>query len=426
MRIEWVNHASFVVQSGPIQLICDPWIEGTAFNNGWKLLSPTKFSYSDFSSISHIWFSHEHPDHFSPPNLRKIPEQYRRTITVLFHHTKDRRVINVCKSLGFRTEELPWEETVEIAPDFQLLCGTAGLIDSWLAIKAAGKMLLNMNDCVYDRPRELENVKSRVGKVDVLLSQFSYANWVGNPDDTATHMRHAERKRAELAKQVRLFRPTQLIPSASFVYFCHAENIFMNDQANRIRTIAQFAENTLGVETIVLYPGDVWELGNHKDSNASLVSYEADFASCQSTEPLTSPSISFNKLKETTEAFVSKCMKRNNPFLLRALPSAVVRINDLGMNVEFSYRTGLVEAAGRQPDISMSSDSLLYCVAYDWGGDTLAVNGRFQAPAGGDHRKFFRLLRVPAHNSCGNSFDFAFLGHKAIEKVRSAMAGNER
>jgi UDP-MurNAc hydroxylase len=97
MLIRWVNHASFLLETGKIKLICDPWIEGTAFNNGWRLVSPTKFAYQDFAVVTHIWFSHEHPDHFSPSNLRSIPEEFRRRITVLFHRTKGQAVDqNLC------------------------------------------------------------------------------------------------------------------------------------------------------------------------------------------------------------------------------------------------------------------------------------------------------------------------------------------
>src|ERR1700687_2667586 len=124
MLFEWVNHASFIVESGPVRLICDPWLEGTAFNNGWSLVAPTKLSYEDFASITHIWFSHEHPDHFSPPNLKKIPEEYRRKITVLFHETSDKRVAGVCRSLNFRVQELPNCGSVNLAGDFRILCGT--------------------------------------------------------------------------------------------------------------------------------------------------------------------------------------------------------------------------------------------------------------------------------------------------------------
>ena len=74
MKIIWVNHASFIFEHSNIRLICDPWLSGTAFNEGWHLLAETKFKLKDFSQITHIWISHEHPDHFSPATLKKIPK----------------------------------------------------------------------------------------------------------------------------------------------------------------------------------------------------------------------------------------------------------------------------------------------------------------------------------------------------------------
>ena len=64
MTLNFVNHASLVFSHGDIRLITDPWISGEVFHNGWSLLSKTKFTFSDFKNITHIWFSHEHPDHF--------------------------------------------------------------------------------------------------------------------------------------------------------------------------------------------------------------------------------------------------------------------------------------------------------------------------------------------------------------------------
>lgn len=92
MEITWVNHASFILSHNLIKLICDPWIEYNAFDNGWSLLSKSQINYNDFKDITHIWFSHEHPDHFSPPCLVKIPEKHRNKITILFQKQETKRL----------------------------------------------------------------------------------------------------------------------------------------------------------------------------------------------------------------------------------------------------------------------------------------------------------------------------------------------
>lgn len=422
MQMEWVNHASFVLRSDATHLICDPWIDGTAFNNGWSLLSPTRFTYADFANITHIWFSHEHPDHFSPQNLRNIPSDLRRRITVLFHETKDKRVVKLCQSLGFTVHELPDRKLFDVSPGLKVISGAHSLLDSWIAFFAEGKTILNMNDCASSSTRELEGIRRVTGNVDLLLSQFSYANWVGNPNDRATHRRHADKKLEEMAMQIRVFRPAHFIPFASFVVFSHAENFFMNHAVNRISDVYEFASHKLGVNAVVLYPGDIWTVGAPHDSAAAIQKYTMDFERALRTEPSTSPSVSLEKLRATAGAFVAKCMRNNNHRLLNLLPATVIRLTDLRCDVELSFRHGLVETSGKHPDIAISSDSLLNCLATDWGGETLLINGRLELPPGGKSRRFHWIFRVPRHNSYGSTFDFSFLGSQMFKKAKAIFA----
>ena len=113
---------------------------------------------------------------------------------------------------------------------------------------------------------------------------------------------------------------------------------------------------------------------------------------------------------------------RNERYLLNALVSSVVQIRDLGILVEFSYHHGLTEVTGKHPDIIMSSDSLLHCLSYDWGGECLAINGRYEVPRGGHPQLFFWIFRVPAHNRLGSTFDLAFLARQAVMRTVRAIA----
>src|SRR5205807_3141611 len=72
-----VCSSDLVLTARDVRLITDPWLFGSAFNNGWDLISETKFSLDDFREITHIWFSHEHPDHFAPPVLKAIDPAVR-------------------------------------------------------------------------------------------------------------------------------------------------------------------------------------------------------------------------------------------------------------------------------------------------------------------------------------------------------------
>ena len=178
MNIQFVNHSSFVVEHDNIVLMIDPWLEGRVFNNGWDLISQTQFKFEDFDKVTHIWFSHEHPDHFFPPNLNRISEAHRKNITVLFQETIDKRVINYCKKIGFKhVIELKPDTFEVLSPDLKVMCELYQEGDSWILIKSKDYTIFNTNDCGIRDKFAADKIQQQVGKIDLLLTQFSYAYW---------------------------------------------------------------------------------------------------------------------------------------------------------------------------------------------------------------------------------------------------------
>ena len=277
MKIKWVNHASYILEHKNIKLITDPWLFGSAFDGGWDLLIESKFTISDFQNITHIWFSHEHADHFAPWVLSKIPEEVRKKITVLFHETLDKRVLNFCKNLSFKTIELENKKKYTLADDFSIICGRMLSIDSWLFCEVNGLSILNLNDCVVKNYGLSRPIKKITGDVDILLTQFSYANWVGNPEEKKFRKFFALEVLNRVKFQIEVFNPTYTIPFASFVYFSHEENKYLNDSVNTIEGTCEFITDNTDSKPIVLYPGDCWDGFSKYPNQTSLAKYKKDY-----------------------------------------------------------------------------------------------------------------------------------------------------
>ena len=279
MKIIWVNHASFIFEHSNIRLICDPWLSGTAFNEGWHLLAETKFKFKDFSQITHIWISHEHPDHFSPATFKKIPKNLIENITVLYQFTEDKKVLNFIKKLGFKTIEIIPKIPLKIANDFYLISDKFGAEDSWLKIVTKDYSLLNMNDCPIRKKDDLNNLKRNIGKVDLLLTQFSYANWCGNKSQKISRKKEALVYLNQMLNQIEFLKPSTVIPFASYIYFCHEENFYHNDCINKISLVYKTIKNKTNADCNVLYPGDTWEIGELYNSAKSIKNYDKDYDS---------------------------------------------------------------------------------------------------------------------------------------------------
>jgi hypothetical protein len=422
MKLEWVNHAGFLARAGAVGLLCDPWIEGFVFDNSWALISPTTFRYDDFERVTHIWFSHEHPDHFLPPNLKRIPANVRAGITVLFKETKDKRVFRFCRGLGFKAvEELPHAAWVDLAPDFSVFCQPIDRGDSWVAIRTEGHTILNLNDCIYLTEDLLKPLLTQIGKVDTLITQFSYASWWGNADEPEKWIQAAKDTLVKIEREVRVFQPRQTVLSASFVYFCHQENVFMNEHINRVEDAYAYLKQNAATDVVVLYPGDVWEPGTAWDSTVALDRYRADYrTSLQDPVKVTTSSVTLEDLVSASGSFVRTLRRNNSRLLLSRLPEVLIWLEDLEVALRFDL-TGLHRIPNRPSkvyDIALGSEALRYCLRFPWGGETLMINGRFRAPAGGDHYKFLHWFTIAQANSRATYYNRDYYLGRVIQKLK--------
>jgi UDP-MurNAc hydroxylase len=422
-EITWVNHSSFVIEQGQTGLICDPWLEGSIFNNGWDLMSPTRWQYDDFRRLTHIWFSHEHPDHFFPPNIKKIPEDVRPRLEVLYQATQDGKVLDFCRKLGFRTRELRPFEWTDLGDSMRVKCGTFPPYDSWMLFDVGGFKILNLNDCQTKTPAMAEKLLKRTGPVDVLLSQFSYACWVGNPENQEGRKRAAKRALEQISYQIEAIRPRYFIPSASFILFSHEENNYLNDTINRVGSVLKFLENYTDVEAFAMYPGDKWIVGGPHDGDGALKKYTSDYELGVRAYHK-SESVPRSDLEQIAAKCLTRLRAKNNWIFVKlaSMPPArlfgevTVFLTDYHHAVRFDIFKGLQQAPevkNTEADISMSSASLAFALKNDWGFDTLYVNACFRA-SGEGFRRFERSLSLALLNNTGRTFGPSLLLNPAF------------
>ena len=420
MRIRFLNHSSFLVEKGPLRLLCDPWIEGRVFNQGWDLVSRTPFTYDDFETVTHIWFSHEHPDHFSPPNLSKIDPDVRRRITVLFQYTTDKRVADFCRKLQFgEVIELLPARWLQLGEGMEILCEHYGEGDSWALLRCGSHQILNTNDCGIRDPRKARALQRKVGVPDVLLTQFSYAFWVGNPEQEHLRRSYAEEKLRGLKFQCDLFEPKVVIPIASFFWFCHEENFYLNRGANRPRAVYDYVRAKTATTPVILYPGETYQFPRAHDSETSIARYEQDFNKTTQPANLVKGSlVEIATLKKEARTF-TEALLQNFGILARLVRPARVFLKDHHRSYRLSLREGLVESDSSEEncDVALWSESLLFCLKFPFGIDTLGVNGRYRRPPKGHYRRFYNFFRFDQLKSRGIDVGVRYVMEMLIRKL---------
>ncbi|NMO13983.1 hypothetical protein HPC49_00250 [Pyxidicoccus fallax] len=400
-KLQFLGHAGYVVERGPLYLAVDPWLDGAAFDNGWDpLVQSARF---DPKRVTHLWFSHEHPDHFSIPAVKSIPQERRAEVTVIFQETADKRVVGFLRNNGYgRVIEVGSGQRQDLGNGAALTTVMARDGDSCHLLELGGLRILNFNDCYYTSMSEVEDVMRAVGvkpgEVDLMATQFSYANWVGNPSETERRRHAALRKLDHLAMQVRSVRPRYVMPFASFVYFSHEENAYLNDAVNLPSTaVGRVREE--GFPAVMLRPGDTMELSadglkaaaEATDARAKELDGSVEAVRRKEKPLRKSAAVPVDDVVTTVKAGLTRLrngVSRLDHTLMRLrLSRAVFELSDHRVlividrleDVRVQPLDGTVT-----PDVVLSSEALRFAFAQDFGFDTLLVNGRFhEARPGG-------------------------------------------
>jgi UDP-MurNAc hydroxylase len=400
MRIRLISHASVLVETESGVVWTDPWVTGKAFNDSWTLLPASGFDQSILSKITHLWTSHEHPDHLNFPTLRSLPDYFKKKVVVLFQENGSRRIFESLQNLGFRTfTALPHRRFLNLGGGTRLYCYQAGTMDSCLAVSSGGKTIFNVNDAKLGG-QDCRIVLRDLGSVDVVLNQFSMAV-CHPPAEYRPFLARLQRQVLEnLSANHHDLNAQVTIPFASLMYWSSLDNRHFNEFSNRPGDVSRFCESR-GQQTAILYPGDAYDVGQPYDSRSALERYERLFARMAEfpfDEPVRVP---LEKIEAAFQAVVVELRSKFPRILLRAVRPLCIRIPDLNLTVQVSIGRGRIdEVEGtREPDLSMYSQPLEFCFSKPWGVQTLAISGRYFLLKG---RRNWRLHRaIFALNNAG-------------------------
>ena len=435
--VSLVNHASILIESNTVKLLTDPWFSGDAFNNGWNLLyenHPNNISKL-LDEVTHIFISHEHPDHFSIPFFKKYYNQLLDLdIKIIFQDTRDQRVVKFLKSLKLTVIEAKKNEWIELDAQIHIQIFPVGAIDSTFLMKTADNYFINTNDCelsIFDGRKILNEMET--GKQIILLHQFSYAAWRSNSEWMKKAGKYKLKKLLELNQ---LFNASLLVPFASFIYFSHEENFNLNLDVNKPKIVSNFLnDHNIAHSFLNTYPNKylVSSLINDYDY---LINVNKDGLGFwgnlyNDLHPKHSPSSNTDSILEVE---ITECLKRirysNNILLMRLINiisfnlifgESKIFIKDFNeaYSLSFSSIQKITESRANCA-IEISFDSFALIIRQVYGLDTLSVNGRLREINANGFRKFIYSMGFLTLNSSGYGIRFRdFLNISLLQRLIS-------
>lgn len=411
--IEFINHASVIIKGENISLLSDPWYQGDAFHKGWNLLFETteEETINIINKITHIWISHEHPDHFSIIFFKKYANFINeKKVKILFQNTKDKRVVKFLKSLSIDYMELENNISLKLDEKFSVKCFKNGFYDSALLVTNENEKILNLNDCDVNIRNKADELFIVTGQIDVLLTQFSYAAWKGGVANKAWRVQAAIEKLDAIDYQISLFTPKTLIPFASFIYFSNIENFYLNDAINTpIDILERF--KTCQSEIVIMKPKDIFGGVNQNYSNEIAIDFWNQLYCASSSKKINVYKIiDYTELKESFYNYCKRISEKNNMEFITIIKiislktffsPIIVKVLDLNIILKFDYISKNIYKTSEPPMICLNSESLNFLFNNSFGFDTLTVNGCFEEGRAGGFVTAAKSLAIENLNNLG-------------------------
>ena len=399
-KLTFINHASYMVESTNSILIVDPYIEGLAFDNSWALLDKSTSNKEIVEKLTtknkniFIWYSHEHSDHFSVSFINAL-KKMKVDVTVLFQKTKDQRVISFTKKLGFKVIESN-NKAQKIDSNMFNVVWPYGRHDSYSLLKIEDISILNINDCMIRSKSDVRKVKDNIFKytdeIDILFTQFGYANWIGNKENKIIRKNAARHKLERITLQAKFLNPKSIVPFASFVYFCHKDNFYLNDEQNNTVSLRQ--NKSLKKYSNKIYfmkPSDSINLIKNKISsslNNNSFNAEMHWENSYKKRKIIDTDEENYSLQDLNNSFSIYRRKLMINFLfsvpffqwLGFMLPINVRVKDHQQTYLLSYFNNelvKLDKNNQKYDICLTSAVLKYIFKFEYGFDSTWVNGKF-------------------------------------------------
>ncbi len=232
LKARTLGHASLALyrEGGRPLLLTDPWLVGSVYRRSWWLQHyPSAAELDWLTTAAHVYVTHEHPDHFHMPSIRRLGAGP----TYLFPALAERGYLGYLGERGYRAEmaaPLRWRALGE---GVSILSIPVWNDDSLLLVDTPNALILNLNDAKPLPPvlRAIGRAADQIDKPRVLLCSYSPASVVNSflDENGVVSLRPARHYVDYACRLCDRLRVDHSLPFASQAVFRRADSGWAND-----------------------------------------------------------------------------------------------------------------------------------------------------------------------------------------------------
>ena len=375
MKIQFINHSSINISlNSGMRIVCDPWIYSKVFNNSWRLKREHEVSINGHGEAI-VFISHEHPDHFNIPTLKK----YFQNSHAIIRNDFREEIANALTRMNIKAIRME-PNKLHTLPSGDEICLISYYGDTGIYIRdgKSGHRIFNFNDCEYS-PNHVKGLKGLIGgSVDVVAGQFGLAGYYGNSDEKEPFNQAARIKLDRLVEVSNALENKYILPFASYAEFCKRHNKHINERQVKLEDVRKIMYKNLK-KAWIPYIGEEIDLNNLESTlwpkmSDKRVEYWDDFKNNE--ELVEDVNMAIEDVYVSFKNFINK---------LRYTGAVVGKgkIYKLGIKCKEQtyYREIELDKHERREidkldvDFVVPSDELDFAFKYAWGADTLNITG---------------------------------------------------
>jgi hypothetical protein len=253
LKLRTLGHASIALYrdgEAPL-LLTDPWLLGSVYWRSWWLQHyPDAAELEWLAGAATVYITHEHPDHFHMPSIRRLGKQPH----YLFPELAERGYLAYLRERGYRADAAPALQWQRLDEDVAILSIPLWNDDSLLLIDTPQALILNFNDAkpLPSVVRAVRRLADRIKKPRTLLASYSPASLVNSFSDAGglVSLKAPEQYVAFLCGLCGRLGADFYLPFASQAVFARADSAW----ANQYRTNFADLERNWHAKTALLPP----------------------------------------------------------------------------------------------------------------------------------------------------------------------------
>jgi len=366
--INWLNHASVIIEMGEFRLLTDPWYDGSLFHGGWDLQFNNPNALEKTRHCSHLWISHPHADHFNFKNLTEIA-RINPELKVLCNISASYNIKQTIKKAGF-TQIIPlYERTPLQINGIKIERFPHASIDSMLVLKSKHETVVNFNDC-YSPNKFLNKLSKNIGPIDLFLLNFNHAGKLiefppSSPEKVKNNLIN------EFLNIINIFSPKWILPFASHHRYRNARSNDLNQSMLNNNDLANLDSRVI--------PAQIGDRIQLKSPNQfQVINPTTPLVRNQPQMKIFGESVTWDKLIKKGNEY-RKTLKWHYPILRLFIPELHILIDDLNQVLVFNVNKGLKEGlATTNPHIGIHSTDLLYWFSNPFGSDSISIGANYK------------------------------------------------